>query len=116
MEDDEERRRELAEFRFGVIAPLVCGKYSLAERAIIRCGILSKSHTTPDGQLWRVKERTLRKWIAQHKQNGLKGLYDKRRKTRGKYTAIETNILSAAQEKRRELKSRSIKDILHQLS
>lgn len=115
-EDDEEKRRELAEFRFGVIAPLVCGKYSRTEMAIIRRGILSKIHTTPDGQSWKVKERTLRKWVARHKRHGLKGLYDKRRKTRGKYTAIDERILEAAIKKRKELKSRSIKDILHQLS
>jgi transposase InsO family protein len=76
---------------------------------------LSKVHTTPDGRNWHVKERTLRKWVAQHKQYGLKGLYDKRRKTRGHYTAIAAEIIEAAKAKRKELGSRSIKDILHQL-
>ena len=116
VEDDEDKRREWAEFRFSVIAPLVCGEYSRTEMEIIRRGVLSKTHTTPDGQFWHVKGRTLRKWVAQYKQHELKGLYDKRRKTHGKATAIKPEILHAAKVKREELRSRSIPDILHQLS
>jgi putative transposase len=115
VEDDEEKRRELAEFRFNVIAPLVGGEYSRAEMEIIRRAVLAKEHTTPDKQLWRVKERTLRKWVAQYKREGLSGLYDRRRSTRGKREAIDALVIEAAKEKRGELRSRSIKDILHQL-
>ena len=114
--DDDEKRRELAEFRFSVIAPLVCGEYSRTEMEIIRRGILLKTQTTPDGQIWHVKERTLRKWVAQYKLDGLKGLHDKRRTTRGKYTAIKPEILNAAKAIREELNCRSIPDILHHLS
>jgi transposase InsO family protein len=116
VEDDDEKRRELAEFRFSVIAPLVCGEYSRAEMEIIRRGVLAKEHTTPDKQPWIVKERTLRKWVAQYRRDGLSGLYDRRRSTRGKRTAIDPLVIEAAKEKRAELRSRSIKDILHQLS
>jgi putative transposase len=115
VEDDEQRRRGIAEFRFNVIAPLVCGEYSRAEREVIRRGILAKAHITPDGQTWHIRERTLRKWIARYRAHGLKGLYDQRRKTRGKRTAIAPEIVEAARAKREELRSRSIKDILHQL-
>jgi hypothetical protein len=115
-EDDEERRREWAEFRFSVIAPLVCGRYSREEEQLIRRGILSKSHTTPDGQEWQVPERTLRKWVAAHKKDGLKGLYDSRRSTRGQFKAIDEEVLQAAIALRKELSSRSIKEILHHLS
>lgn len=114
-EDDEERRREWAEFRFSVIAPLVCGRYSREDEQLIRKAILSKSHTTPDGQEWQVQERTLRKWVVAHKKDGLKGLYDKRRKTRGQFTALDEEILLAAKALRQEMGSRSIKEILHHL-
>jgi putative transposase len=116
LEDDEEKRREWAEFRFGVIAPLVCGKYSAAEKEIIRRAILSKSHETPEGGLWQVKERTLRRWVAAHRLHGLKGLYDRRRSTRGKFTAIDSEIVEAAKALRQEMRSRSVKDILHHLT
>jgi len=76
---------------------------------------LAKSHTNPEGQGWFVSERTLRKWVASYLKLGLAGLYDNRRSTRGVYTAISAEILEAAAEKRRELQSRSIRDILHQL-
>jgi len=114
--DDEEKRRELAEFRFGVIAPLVCGSYERGEREIIRRAILAKAHPAPDGQDWQVSERTLRKWIAEHRKQGLRGLYDRRRKTRGIYTSIDEKTLEMAKKLREELTSRSIKQILHQLS
>jgi transposase InsO family protein len=115
VEDDEEKRRELAEFRFTVIAPLVCGEYKSDQKEIIRRGILAKTHTTPSGQVWHVAERTLRTWVARYRLSGLKGLHDKRRSTRGRYKAIPSDILEAARKKRKELNSRSIKDILHQL-
>ena len=115
MEDDEEKRREWADFRFEVIAPLVCGEYSRSELEIIRRGILAKCHTNPAGQRWFVAERTLRKWVACYRKDGFPGLYDSRRSTRGIYKAIPAEILGAAAEKRKELPSRSIKDILHQL-
>lgn len=116
VEDDEEKRRELAEFRFSVIAPLVCGEYTSDQKEIIRRGVLTKGYTTPDGQVWHVAERTLRAWVARYKLSGLKGLYDKRRSTRGQYKAIPADILEAARVKRKELNSRSIRDILHQLA
>ncbi len=116
QDDDEENRREWAVFRFGVIAPLVCGKYDREERQIIRRAILSNSHETPDGQSWQISERTLRNWISEHKKLGLRGLYSKRRKTRGKFSAIDAKTLAAAEKLRRELNSRSIKQILLHLS
>lgn len=115
-EDDEERRREWAEFRFGVIAPLVCGRYSWTEMQLIRRGILAKSHATPDGLEWQVPERTLRKWVAAHKKGGLAGLYNKRRKTRGQFKALDDKILLAAKSLRAEMNSRSINEIIHHLS
>ncbi len=115
-EEDEERRRDWAEFRFSVIGPLVCGQYTRSEQEIIRRGILSKHHRAPNGQDWQVSERTLRKWIAAHRQQGLAGLLDKRRKTRGVYRAIDNKVLKAAIELRKEENSRSIKQILHHLS
>ncbi|MBZ0189668.1 MAG: DDE-type integrase/transposase/recombinase [Candidatus Obscuribacterales bacterium] len=115
-EDDEERRREWAEFRFGVIAPLVCGHYSWTEKQLIRRGIVAKSHTTPDGREWQVPERTLRKWVAAHKKEGLAGLYHKRRKTRGQFKALDDEVLEAAKSLREEMNSRSINEILHHLS
>ena len=116
MKDREEKRREWAEFRFMVIAPLVCGSYSREELAIIRRGILSKAHETPDGQLWQICERTLREWVEEHKKQGLEGLYDKTRRKGEQFTAIDAEALEIAKSLREDLKSRSIKTILHQMA
>lgn len=112
----EEKRREWGEFKFGVIAPVVCGKYSKSHEALIRQAILAKKHLTPDGRYWQISERTLRNWTAQYKKDGLRGLYTKKRRTRGRFKAIEAEFLAAAEKLRREVRSRSVKQIMHQLS
>lgn len=116
MKNREEKRREWAEFKFRVIAPLVCGEYTREERAIIRRAILSKAHEMPDGDLWQVSERTLREWVAEHKKGGLLGLYDRRRKLGEQFKAIDAKALETAKMLREQMKSRSIKNILRMMS
>lgn len=116
MTDSENRRREWAEFRFRVIAPLVCGEYTPQELSIIRRGILSKAHETPDGEMWQVSERTLRQWVANHKSAGLGGLHDGKRKKGEQFTAIDPHALEIAKMLREELRSRSVKQILRHMA
>lgn len=112
---DEDREREWAEFRFTVISPIVCGEYSREEKELIRKGILAKAHLAPDGSSWQISQRTLRSWVSAYKKFGLRGLHSKRRSTRNRFVAISKEILEAAVELRRELRTRSISQVLHLL-
>ena len=95
---------------------MVCGEYSAEELAVIRKGVLAKSHETPDGQFWQISERTLRQWIMQHKKQGLVGLHDRRRRRGEQFRAVDAKALETAKMLREQLKSRSIKKILHMMA
>lgn len=110
--DNEERREAWALFRFNVIAPLLERGLDGAEKAMVRKEILSEVYTTPDGKKWRISERTLRKWVARHKQSQLKGLENRRHATKGEMKVLDETVLEQAKELRERMRSRSIQDIL----
>lgn len=109
---DEELRQKWAQFRYGVIAPLVCRRLDDAQRREERRRILQTSFTTPIGEYKPVAERSLRRWLSRYKLYGLDGLMRMDSQLAGKCEAIPEDILNAAVELRRELRSRSIRTLL----
>jgi len=109
---DEEKKLKWAQFRFEVIAPLVCRRLESEDRSQLRRQILSKRHLTPDGDERLISERTLRSWIARYKNHDFDGLKRMTPPTKGRYHAIPKDIIDKAVELRQELPTRSIKRIL----
>lgn len=112
---ENEKRDEWAQFRFGVIAPLVCRRLDDAERRQLKKEILNQYFLTPDKKEKRIADRTLREWIARYQRYGLEGLKRLRRKDSGVYTAISVDLVNQAYLLRKELPTRSIKGILAHL-
>ncbi len=110
---DHDERIAWAQFRFSVIAPLVCRKIDSEEqrRALVN-EILEQVYVTPDGHQKRIAKRTLQEWVSQHKKLGFEGLLDSRRSTRGSCRAIPIETLDRAEFLRRQEPTRSIKTIL----
>jgi hypothetical protein len=109
---DEELRQKWAEFRYGVIAPLVCRRLDEAQRREEKQRILKIAFTTPVGDTKFVAERTLRSWVSRYNLHGLDGLLRVESRSAGKCDAIPEETLKAAAELRLELRSRSIRGIL----
>ena len=109
---DEEKRLAWAQFRFEVIAPLVCRRLEDCDRRQLKREILSTLHRSPDGVEKRVAERTLRSWLARYQLHGIDGLKRMTPPGKGTYRAIPGAVLDKAEELRRELPTRSIKTIL----
>jgi putative transposase len=110
---DHDERMAWAQFRFSVIAPLVCRRIESEEhRRVLRREILDQIYVTPDGHEKKIHRRTLSEWLARHKKFGLDGLLDSGRSTRGTCRAIPKEILDRAEILRRQEPSRSIKTIL----
>ena len=109
---DEKQRRAWAEFRFAVIAPLVCRRLDDTERREEKLRILQTPVTTPDGKQKLVADRTLRSWLSRYKLYGLEGLMRTEPRSAGTCEAIPQPILEAAVDLRRELRSRSVRGIL----
>jgi putative transposase len=109
---DENQRRKWAEFRYAVIAPLVCRRMDEAQRREEKRKILQTKFITPDGEQRLVADRTLRSWVCKYKLYGFDGLMRTESSAVGKCDAIPGNVLDVAVELRQELRSRSIKGIL----
>ncbi len=109
---DEEERMKWAQYRFEVIAPLVCRTLEPEEKQEIRSDILRKTHLAPDGIARRIGERTLRRWVALHRQYGFAGLLRAKEGHPRQYRAIAKETLDHAEQLRREKRSRSIETII----
>ena len=71
--------------------------------------------TTPDGNSWRIAERTLRNWLNRYRKGRLDKLENRRNKTHGQMRALDESVLAAAKGLRERMRTRSIQDILMHL-
>lgn len=110
-----DKRNEWAQFRFGVIAPLVCRRLDAAQARQLKLEILNQIFVTPDQKEKRIAERTLREWIARYRLYGFDGLLRLKRKDSGVCTAISADLVSQAYALRKELPTRSIRGVLAHL-
>jgi len=106
------KRIQWAQFRFGVIAPLVCRRLDEAERRQLKKEILSQTFVTPDEQEKRIADRTLREWIARYRLYGFDGLLRLKRNDIGVRSAIPADLVKEAYVLRKEMPTRSIKGLL----
>ena len=109
---DEKQRRLWAEFRFAVIAPLVCRRMDDAEKRELKRQILNTVFEWPDGESRVIADRTLRTWLSRHALYGFDGLLRMESRAAGTCTAISEDVLDAAVKLRCELRTRSVKGIL----
>jgi len=94
---------ETALKRYEIIAPLLSKSLEPAEKQRLRAEIIRENN---------LSERTLRRYLQLHKQQGFEGLITKTRSTKGKSKAISAGILQEAIEIRRELPKRSVRRII----
>src|ERR1700733_3279418 len=109
---NEDERLKVALFRYSVIGPLVSKERGREQYAYLRQLILEQTFEYPDGSKKTVPERTLRHWVRQYRKHGFKGLFDSFRSDRGVCKGINGEVLSRAEELRRELPTRSVQTIL----
>ncbi len=112
---EKDKQNEWAQFRFGVIAPLVCRRLDDAQARQLKKEILTQTFVTPDQKEKRIAERTLREWISRYRLHGFAGLLRIKRKDSGVCTAIPAELVSQAYALRKELPARSIRGILAHL-
>ncbi|PHJ37530.1 peptidase S8 [Desulforamulus profundi] len=60
---DEEKRLAIANFRYGLIAPIVCRKLEKGEQAALLKDISAKEYIDPDGHIVRPGLRTLERYL-----------------------------------------------------
>jgi len=103
---DEETKKRIAVFRFGVIADFVSGRS-------LRWGETERLMRDKCGQKWQIpgsmrtclSESTLKEWISRYKRSGnkLESLYPRDRSDRGKPRAIEEELAAGLISLRKEI-------------
>jgi hypothetical protein len=73
-----------AMFRAQIVAPLVDPLSTPEEKRQWRRFVTSREHTLPNGQVRRIAERTLRRWVAEYRQAGWRALERRPARTRGR--------------------------------
>lgn len=110
---------QMANFRFRVIAALICRRFeSVEEERQARKELLDRVWDFPDGTTGKIAERTVRLWLARYRKLGIDGLCDrlKRQRTdRGISRALSSGLLAAAEELKRQVPERSVKTIIKML-
>jgi len=109
---DEEKRLAIANFRYGLIAPIVCRKLEKGEQAVLLKDISAKEYIDPDGHIVRPGLRTLERYLQAYRTHGFEGLKPQSRKDNSTPRVIPQHILEKAIELKKELPSRSVEQII----
>ena len=102
-------------FRMQIIAPLVDPLSSPEEKCQWRRWVTSRAHTLPNGSTRRISERTLRRWVAQHRHAGWTSLDVHPRLDRGVLRKLTPDLIKRAKELKRDERRRSVPHLLRML-
>ena len=102
MDADEKRRIELAEYKFGLIAPAVNGTYPDASMAEYFRRVAAEPLGLPDGTVVRLKPSTLGSWRRRYLERGFEGLIPKQRSDLGTSRRIDADLAADIQAMRAE--------------
>ena len=78
-ENDEKDIRSIAEFRFGLVAPVIQNTFPDESIAAYCRRITEKPFVLPGGRTCRYRAKTIEKWIGQYRKNVIEALTPKRR-------------------------------------
>ena len=88
-----EARKEIALFRYGILAPLISGTYdehlSAKEFFLVAA---KKTYTNPRGEDTNISASTLERWYYSYMRNGFDGLIPKRRSDTGMSRKMDDDV------------------------
>lgn len=92
MNDNE--RREIALFRYGIISPAVTGTYdeSLSLKGFFR-NAAERTYTNPRGETIKVTASTIERWFYAYHKGGFDALIPKRRTDTGKTRKMDSDVM-----------------------
>jgi transposase InsO family protein len=93
MESQEKAKKELALFKFSLIAPVVNGTYKEKSKIAYFRSVCEEPLLFPDGRVVRVAAGTVKHWYQKYTHGGLKALVTKPRTDLGKARAISEDAM-----------------------
>lgn len=83
QKEDIKRAAEVAQFRFGVIAPVVQDLYPDPSRTAYYKRVASSPFTLPDGSVVEYNYKTIEKWVSMYQRSRLEALMPHSRSDKG---------------------------------
>lgn len=109
---DDDTKRAIALFRFGVLGPLVSARLDHGDRKTYFTEAAARTHMEPGGRFLTLSARTIEGWYYAYKKGGLEALYPGTRSDQGKSRAIRPEIAELIVRAKREKPRRSIRRII----
>jgi putative transposase len=111
----EEQSTLIANFRYGVIAPMVVQPLARGEQARMLRGLAGREYNIPFSASTRIHERTLERWLRAYRKGGLEALRPKRRADSGSSRTVPEAALEKAKALKKEVPQRSVPQIITML-
>lgn len=112
---DDERRRAIALFRFGVLGALVSARLEHGDRAALFALAAQRDYVTPDGRVVRISARTMETWYYAHRAGGFAALMPEPRGDCGTSRSMPEPVRDLVVRAKREKPRRSIRRIIRML-
>lgn len=114
--DPEERRTDIALFRYALVLPLLRGEYEPGGKGRLRELITAGYHEIPHSSRRSVSVPTLARWERRYNQGGFEGLKPKPRSDRGQPRTISLETLDRAEALKRQQPHRSSRSLIQALA
>ena len=98
---DEDRREQIALFRYGVISELVSRPLAAGEKENLLSSLAAKTWAIPGSERTHIGRATVRDWVTLYQRHGLEGLKPSPRSDAGRPRAIPEPVRNRVSEDRR---------------
>jgi transposase InsO family protein len=112
---DDDTRRAIALFRFGVLGPLVSARLEHGDRRAHLEAAAAHDYVAPDGRIVRPSVRTIEAWYYAYRRQGLAGLTPSSRGDCGTSRAMSAEVADLVVRAKQEKPRRSIRRIIRML-
>jgi len=109
---NEQQRQAIANFRYGLIAPLVSRRLEVGEQAALMKEIASHEYSAPDGGQKKVSMRTLERYVRAYREGGWEALLPAPRADKLQSREIAEDVLNKAIALKKENPIRSVRQII----
>jgi hypothetical protein len=109
---NEKQRQEVANFRYGLIAPVVTRKLKAGEQAALLREIAGHTYDIPYSQEKRVSLRTLERYLKAYREGGWEALLPSVRADMLASKQIPPEVLEKAIALKQECPTRSVRQII----
>jgi putative transposase len=109
---NEQERQRMANFRYGLIAPLVSRKLEAGEQMALMRDIVSHVYETPTGEEKRISLRTLERYVQAYRSGNWEALLPSVRADKLQAREIPEDVLAKAVALKQEQPGRSVRQII----